>query len=69
MSERICAVCGDPVDDQHDHAADGSGLDDGPFLPGRAPRKRATPKPPEELKSIRAKAWTTRRAKARGESS
>lgn len=41
-----------------------TGLDDGPYLPGYAPRKKAEPKTPEELKAIRAKAWATRRAKA-----
>jgi len=41
-----------------------TGLDDGPYLPGKAPRKAPTPKTPEELKAIRAKAWTTRRADA-----
>jgi hypothetical protein len=47
-----------------DNKPDGSGLDDGPYLPGRAPRKKPAPKSPEELAAIRAKAWATRRAKA-----
>lgn len=40
-----------------------TGLDDGPYLPGQAPRKRPESKTPEELKAIRAKAWATRRAR------
>lgn len=39
------------------------GLDDGPYLPGMAPRKKAEPKTPEELRAIRAKAWATRKAR------
>lgn len=46
-----------------DRKPDLTGLDDGPYLPGRAPRKKTTPKTPEELRAIRAKAWTTRRIK------
>lgn len=46
-----------------DRRPDNTGLDDGPYLPGHAPRKKPTPKSPEELKEIRAKAWATRRAK------
>jgi hypothetical protein len=46
----------------HDHKADKSGLDDGPYLPGRAPRKKPPPKSREELAAIRARAWATRRA-------
>lgn len=38
-----------------------TGLDDGPYLPGRAPRKASAPKTSDELRSIRAKAWETRR--------
>ncbi len=38
-----------------------TGLDDGPYLPGKAPRKKPAPKTPEELRVIRAKAWETRR--------
>lgn len=38
-----------------------TGLDDGPYLPGCAPRKKPEPKTPEELKTIRARAWETRR--------
>jgi len=39
-----------------------SGLDCGPYLPGRAPRKKPAPKSADELRAIRAKAWATRRA-------
>lgn len=39
------------------------GLDCGPYLPGRAPRKRPAPKSPELVKAIRKIAWATRRAK------
>lgn len=60
----ICAVCGrDMTDWYHDHKTDNSGLDDGPYLPGCAPRKRLPPKSVEELKAIRERAWATRRAK------
>jgi len=37
------------------------GLDCGPYLPGRAPRKTLAPKTADEMKAIRAKAWATRR--------
>lgn len=40
-----------------------TGLDDGPWLPGKGPRKRAKRKTDEELRVIRAKAWATRRQK------
>lgn len=39
------------------------GLDDGPWLPGHAPRRRPKRKRPSELKEIREKAWETRRRK------
>jgi hypothetical protein len=39
------------------------GLDCGVYLPGRAPRKKAAPKSPDDLTNARAKAWETRRAK------
>jgi hypothetical protein len=45
-----------------DHKPDGSGLDDGPWLPGCAPRKKPAPKSADEMVAIRAKAWATRRA-------
>lgn len=47
----------------HDHQPDQSGLDDGPYLPGHAPRKKMEPKSPDEAARIRAQAWETRRAK------
>jgi len=40
-----------------------SGLDCGPFLPRQAPRKRPEPKGADEVKTIRAAAWATRRQK------
>lgn len=39
------------------------GLDNGPWLPGCGPRRRPKRKRPSELKTIRAKAWETRRRK------
>jgi hypothetical protein len=44
-----------------DHKPDGSGLDDGVYLPGCAPRKKHAPKPMEVISEIRARAWMTRR--------
>lgn len=46
---------------QGDNKPDGSGLDDGPYLPGQAPRKRSTLKSAGESAAIRRKAWETRR--------
>ena len=47
---------------QGDHKPDGSGLDDGPFLPGQAPRKPYTHnKSASELAAARRAAWETRR--------
>jgi len=46
-----------------DNRPDNTGLDDGPYLPGQAPRKRPVPKSSEEVTDIRARAWITRRAK------
>ena len=46
-----------------DNRSDGSGLDDGVFLPGQAPRKKPAPKDAAEIARIRAAAWSTRRAK------
>lgn len=37
----------------------------GVYLPGEEPRKKPAPKSPEELAAIRAKAWETRRRKAK----
>lgn len=47
----------------YDSRPDNTGLDDGPWLPGQAPRKRPPPKSAAELSDIRARAWATRRAK------
>lgn len=58
-----CTICGGVIAYPHDHRADETGLDDGPWLPGRAPRKKPTPKTPDELTEIRRRAWATRRAK------
>lgn len=58
-----CPICGGVLAFKHDHHPDNSGLDDGPWLPGRAPRKKADPKPAEVVREIRLRAWTTRRAK------
>ena len=46
-----------------DHKPDLTGLDDGPYLPGQAPRKKAAPKSRDTMAAIRAQAWATRRAK------
>lgn len=46
-----------------DHKPDESGLDDGVWLPGQAPRKKPAPKPAVEMSKIRSRAWATRRAK------
>jgi len=59
----ICHVCGGPISWGHDHKPDNSGLDDGPYLPGRAPRKKSAPKPANEVSATRKRAWATRRAK------
>jgi hypothetical protein len=58
-----CTVCGQDMTWQHDHKPDLSGLDDGPYLPGHAPRKKPAPKPADEIREIRTRAWATRRAK------
>lgn len=58
-----CPVCGGALSYTHDHKADNSGLDDGPWLPGKQPRKKPAPKSAEEMKRIRSQAWATRRAK------
>lgn len=60
-----CTVCDGIVAFPHDHRPDQSGLEDGPWLPGRAPRKKPAPKSAAEMREIRAKAWATRRAEAR----
>lgn len=58
-----CSICGGLLIWEHDHKPDMSGLDDGPYLPGRAPRKKAAAKSSEEIADIRARAWATRRQK------
>lgn len=44
-----------------DNRPDGSGLDDGPYLPGQAPRKKRTVDA-ETFSAERKRAWATRRA-------
>jgi hypothetical protein len=56
-----CEVCGVTLRWDHDHRPDNSGLDDGPEI--RPARKKAAPKPSDEIKSIRDRAWATRRQK------
>ncbi len=58
-----CLICGGELSWQHDHKPDQSGLDDGPPLPGQAPRKKPEPKDPAEVSRIRKEAWETRRQK------
>lgn len=58
-----CDVCGGPLSYTHDHKPDLWGLDDGPYLPGCAPRKKPDPKPAHVNAEIKARAWATRRAK------
>lgn len=58
-----CPICGGELTWPHDHRPDLSGLDDGPYLPGCAPRKRPAPKPASEMREIRSRAWETRRQK------
>lgn len=58
---KLCANCGGPLNWEHDHRPDNSGLDDGPPL--YTPRKKPTPKSAEEMRDIRARAWATRRQK------
>ena len=57
----ICETCGCETTFVHDHRADNSGLDDGPPL--HSERKKAAPKPTEETREIRLRAWATRREK------
>lgn len=57
-----CTLCGQAMTWVHDHKPDYSGLDDGPWLPGHAPRKKPAPKSAGELRDIRSRAWATRRA-------
>jgi len=58
----LCPICWQPLTWTHDHQPDQSGLDDGPPLPGCAPRKKPKPKSSAEMREIRSRAWTTRRA-------
>lgn len=62
MSGR-CKICGGTLTWHHDHQPDLSGLDDGHYLPGHAPGKKRAPKPADEIRDIRARAWATRRQK------
>lgn len=57
----MCEHCGGALTWAHDHRADNSGLDDGPPL--REPRKKPAPKSAAIVRSIRARAWATRRKK------
>lgn len=59
----ICETCAGILAFPHDHRPDETGLDDGPWMPGRAPRKKAAPKPADEIREIRTRAWATRRAR------
>lgn len=56
-----CLACGQVNAWPHDHQPDNTGLDDGPWLPGCAPRKKPDPKSAAELTAIRKRAWQTRR--------
>ena len=58
-----CSVCGALDSHEHDHQSDGSGLDDGPYLPGCAPRKKPEPKSTGKMRDIRVRSWATRRDK------
>lgn len=60
LTTKGCEVCGGLLTWQHDHRADNSGLDDGPTLQAR---KKPAPKPANEIRDIRARAWATRRQK------
>jgi hypothetical protein len=51
VTERLGSVPGLPLDH----------IDNGPYLPGKKPRKKPDPKSPEELADIRRRAWETRR--------
>lgn len=62
MREYRCPICNVSGGFPHDHKPDLSGLDDGPYLPRCAPRKKPSPKPPKEIARIRAAAWASRRA-------
>lgn len=60
MSRRMtsadwCCICGNTPC---------NGLDCGPYLFGKTPRKTPEPKPPHVVSDIRKRAWETRRARA-----
>lgn len=57
-----CPTCGGFLSWRHDHKLDNSGLDDGPWLPGHAPRKKHDIDP-VAFSVARKRAWETRRAK------
>jgi len=59
----VCEKCGGLTDFEHNHRADNTGLDDGPWLPGCAPRKKPEPKPPHVVRNTKLRGWVTRRAK------
>lgn len=59
----FCELCQSEATFAHDHKPDNSGLDDGPPLPWRGPRKKAEPVPAEIAADRRKRAWETRRAK------
>lgn len=61
-SRGLCETCGAETDFAHEHKADLSGLDDGPYLPGRVPRKKRAVDP-GTFSAERRRAWETRRAK------
>lgn len=61
LTDGFCHVCGGPLSFEHDHRPDNSGLDDGPEI--RPKRKRPVAKSQAETRSIRARAWATRREK------
>ena len=63
MGDVRCNICHGALTWEHDHKTDQSGLDDGPYLPGYAPRKKMVAKSADEVRDIRARAWATRREK------
>lgn len=52
-----------PIPRKLDKRPDGSGIDDGPYLNGCAPRKPQPIKSDADHAEIKARAWATRRAK------
>ena len=63
VSDEPCCICGQPSAWQHDHRPNGTGLDDGPWLPGKAPRKKPEAKTAAVVSDMRRRAWETRRRK------